>query len=139
MSLFKKKVVIDPVTSNLVHRIAPGSSVAGEFVLEGGMLVQGQVTGSPMLVRNGPLVIELGGKLMGRVEVFGDVFVFGSVGDPEAHDGGVSLEVHGTVHVASTGKTYGHMSVQHLASYEGATINSTLKTIKPTVEEKAAQ
>jgi hypothetical protein len=140
MSLFKKKIVIDPVTSNLVNRIAPGCSVAGEFNLDGGMLVQGQVTGSPMVVRNGPLLIESGGKLMGRVEVHGDVFVFGAIGDAEAHEGGVTLEVHGTLHVGETGKVFGHVVMQRLASYDGATINAlSLKTMKPAGEEKIAQ
>ena len=130
MSLFQKKIEIDPVQQNLVNRIAPGAEFSGLFRSAGGLLIQGRATGAPMEITAGPLVVQAGGVLLGKVIVIGDCYIFGQAGDPNLPDGGLDLEVHGTVHAANTSKTYGAIACQNLATYVGCDLNSTLRTIQ---------
>ncbi len=135
--LFSKTIEIDPVRHNLVNRIAPGTQVEGAIKTTGGLLVQGRITGKTLEVTGGPLVLQVGGVLLGKVVVVGDCYLFGIAGDPNLPNGGLDLEVHGTVHVAKTAKTYGAMACQQLASYAGGAINSSIRTI-PSPQAPAA-
>lgn len=136
---FSKTIEIDPVRHNLVNRIAPGTEVEGAIKTTGGLLVQGRITGKTLEVTGGPLVLQVGGVLLGKVVVVGDCYLFGTAGDQGLPNGGLDLEVHGTVHVAKTAKTYGALACQQLATYAGGSINSTIRTIPlPQVPAAAA-
>lgn len=129
---FSKTIEIDPVRQNLVNRIAPGTEASGAIKTNGGLLVQGRVTGQTLEVNGGPLVLQEGGILLGKVVVVGDCYLFGTAGDQTLPNGGLDLEVHGTVHVAKTARTFGSLACQHLATYAGGSINSTIRTIPAT-------
>jgi len=126
---FTKKVMIDPVQQNITNRIAAGTVLKGEYMSKEGLLVQGSVCGEPLVIEGGILIIEAGGQLLGRVRVMGDCYIFGQAGDPSHVDGGLDLEVYGTIHVAATGVTHGAIAFHHLASYEGSSLNSKARSI----------
>ncbi|WP_291517422.1 polymer-forming cytoskeletal protein [Acidovorax sp.] len=140
--MFKKIIEIDPVAQNLVNRIAPGTSVSGQFHSEGGLLIQGKANCTDMRVVNGPLVLQEGASLTGTIVVHGDAFLFGKLGDATSPHGGVNLEVHGAVHVATTAETFGQIACQSLATYKGCQLNSAIRTIpkdaSPLTSEAAA-
>ena len=75
-------LTIDPIAMNVVNRVAAGSVLSGELTFEGGLLVQGEVSGH--LRVNGRLIVWTGGVVRGRVEVSGDFYLFGQLGEPGA-------------------------------------------------------
>lgn len=130
--LFNKRIEIDPVRDNLVNRVASGAYLRGSMKTNGGMLVQGTIHGETLEISNGPLVLHEEGVLLGKVTVLGDCYIFGRAGDENLPNGGLELEVHGTVHVAKTARTFGTIACQHLATYAGGAINSVVRSIPVT-------
>lgn len=122
-------VTIDPVDQNVVNRIAKGSRVVGEYESVGGILIQGHVDGSPLTVRDGPLILLEGGVLTGDATVHGDVFLFGRAGAADTDGGGLNLKVHGSLHIAATAKTYGTIACKQLHTYAGCLVNSAITTL----------
>lgn len=136
---FSKTIEIDPVRHNLVNRIAPGTEVEGAIKTTGGCLCRGALPARRWKSPVGRLWLQVGGVLLGKVVVVGDCYLFGTAGDQDLPNGGLDLEVHGTVHVAKTAKTYGALACQQLATYAGGSINSTIRTIPlPQVPAAAA-
>ncbi|MDX9956491.1 MAG: polymer-forming cytoskeletal protein [Anaerolineae bacterium] len=124
----KKKILIDPVSANIVNRVAEGTKVRGEYHSDGGLLLQGEIQGTPLIVSNGPLIVMAGATVSGEVVVHGDVYVFGSAGSARFPAGGLDMVVHGVLHVASTGETFGSISCKQLETYAGCRLNSAVAT-----------
>ena len=125
----KKTIQIDPVSANVVNRVAEGTKVRGEYHSDGGVLVQGEIEGSPLTVKNGPLIVMEGATVSGQIVVHGDAYIFGSAGSARFAAGGLDMVVHGVLHVASTGETFGTLSCRQLETYAGCRLNSAVATI----------
>jgi cytoskeletal protein CcmA (bactofilin family) len=122
-------LVIDPVKMNIVNRITEGTSVEGTTRFQGGLLLQGSLTGRGEIA--GRLVIWHTGQLRGRFRVLGDLYVLGHLGgvaddaDPET-----VVECQGTAFVASTGISTGTILAARLRMYDGATIQGPFRTLR---------
>ena len=125
----KKTIQIDPVTANVVNRVAEGTRVSGEYHSDGGVLVQGHIEGAPVTVKNGPLIVLDGASVSGQVIVHGDAYIFGAAGSARFPAGGLEMVVHGVLHVAATGETFGSVSCRQLETYAGCRLNSAIATI----------
>ena len=119
-------VVIDPARMNIVNKIAVGSKSAGCIGFAGGLMLQGEHSGE-LVVRDGPLVLWQGSKLAGHTIVYGDTYVFGTLGDPG--DQMSSITVMGTLFLTASAVVYGKMRYRKLATYDGAQIHGLLETI----------
>lgn len=119
-------VVIDPVAMNIVNKIAGGTIAAGKITTEGGLLVEGQFTGE-VKVTKGPLVLMEGAKLAGQIEVDGDAYVFGVIGEANAEP--TNLTVTGELHLTSTSEIHGHARFGKLATYEGAKLHAKFDSL----------
>ena len=121
-------LTIDPIAMNVVNRVAAGCQLRGELSFEGGLLVQGELTGNIRV--NGHLIIWSGGVVRGRVRVSGDLYLFGRLGDAggSAHD--TSLECQGMACVSNTGISTGTLMARRLQLYEGADLQGPFKTLK---------
>lgn len=121
-------LTIDPIAMNVVNRVAAGSVLSGELTFEGGLLVQGEVSGHLRI--NGRLIVWEGGVVRGRVEVSGDCYLFGRLGDPGAAAQATHLACLGTVFVSKTGVSTGTLEARRLQLYEGADLQGPFKTLK---------
>jgi cytoskeletal protein CcmA (bactofilin family) len=121
-------LTIDPIAMNVVSRVAAGSVLSGELTFEGGLLVQGEVSGH--LRVNGRLIVWTGGVVRGRVEVNGDFYLFGRLGDPSADAGATHLACDGMAFVSKTGVSTGTLEARRLQLYEGANLQGPFKTLK---------
>lgn len=121
-------LTIDPIAMNVVSRVAAGSVLSGELTFEGGLLVQGEVSGH--LRVNGRLIVWTGGVVRGRVEVNGDFYLFGRLGDPGADAQATHLACHGMAFVSKTGVSTGTLEARRLQLYEGADLQGPFKTLK---------
>lgn len=119
-------VVIDPARMNIVNKIAAGSKSAGSIDFAGGLMLQGEHRGE-LVVRDGPLVLWQGSKLAGHTIVYGDTYVFGTLGDPG--DQKSSITVMGTLFLTASAVVYGKMRYRKLSTYDGAQIHGVLETI----------
>jgi cytoskeletal protein CcmA (bactofilin family) len=121
-------LTLDPIAMNVVNRVAAGGQLSGELQFEGGLLVQGEVSGNIRI--NGPLIIWTGGAVRGRVRVTGDLYLFGRLGAAgvDAHD--TSLECQGMAYVSKTGVSTGTLMARRLQLYEGADLQGPFKTLK---------
>lgn len=133
MSKRSTSIVLDPLVMNIVNRIAPGGRSHGTLELAGGLLLQGEHRGV-LSVKDGPLVIYQGGRIFGEVIVYGDVYVFGTVGADA--DESTSITVMGTMHLTSSAVVYGSMKCLKFATYDGAQIHGKIETL-PAVSESA--
>lgn len=121
-------LTIDPIAMNVVNRVAAGSVLSGELTFEGGLLVQGEVSGH--LRVNGCLIVWTGGVVRGRVEVSGDFYLFGQLGEPGADAQATHLACHGMAFIAKTGVSTAALEARRLQLYEGADLQGPFKTLK---------
>ncbi|MDQ7744338.1 bactofilin family protein [Hydrogenophaga pseudoflava] len=128
MKLPQDTLTIDPVAMNVVNRVAAGSRLAGDLLFEGGLLVQGEISGQIRV--NGRLIIWKGGVVRGSVRVQGDLYLFGQLGLPDGAAQDTQLECHGMAYVAQTGMSTGTLMAKRLQLYEGADLRGPFKTLK---------
>lgn len=122
-------LTLDPIAMNVVNRVAQGSLLSGENYFEGGLLVQGEVSGQ--LRVNGRLIIWTGGVVRGRIRVMGDLYLFGQLGDMGGGPQDTSLECTGMAYVSKTGVSTGTLLARRLQLYEGADLQGPFRTLKP--------
>lgn len=122
-------LTIDPLAMNIVSRIAEGCRLRGEQHFEGGLLVQGSLDGSCEV--QGRLVVWAGATVRGRIKVFGDLYLFGHLGDPAGMASDTVVECQGTAWIASTGSSTATLLAQRLQLYEGANLQGPFYTLRP--------
>ncbi len=122
-------LTLDPVAMNVVNRVAAGSQLSGELQFEGGLLVQGEISGHIRV--NGRLIVWTGGVVRGRGRVMGDFYLFGQLGATGADPRDTSLECQGMAYVSKTGVSTGTLMARRLQLYEGADLQGPFKTLKP--------
>lgn len=121
-------LTIDPIAMNVVNRVAPGTHLSGDLQFEGGLLVQGEVSGQVRV--NGRLIVWTGGTVRGRLRVTGDFYLFGHLGAEGASPHDTSLECLGQAYVSKTGVSTGTLMARRLQLYEGADLQGPFKTLK---------
>jgi cytoskeletal protein CcmA (bactofilin family) len=121
-------LVIDPLGMNIVNRVAPGSRMQGDVSFSGGLLVQGELSGTGVIM--GRLVVWHGAQVAGHYRVVGDLYVFGRIGAVGADASSTVIECMGTAYIASTAATTGTITAQRLRLYEGADLQGPFRTIK---------
>ena len=121
-------LTIDPVAMNVVNRVAAGSQLGGDLRFEGGLLVQGDLSG--LLHVNGNLIVWMGGVVRGRIRVMGDLYLFGRLGSEGAGPNATTMECHGMAYVARSGVSTGTLMARRLQLYEGADLQGPFKTLK---------
>lgn len=122
-------LTLDPIAMNVVNRVASGCKLNGKLRFEGGLLVQGEISGQ--LRVNGPLIIWNGGLVRGRIRVRGDFYLFGQLGDTDADAGDTAIECTGMICVAQSGLSTGTLFARRLQLYEGANVQGPFKTLRP--------
>ncbi len=120
-------LTIDPVAMNVVNRVAAGGKLHGELEFNGGLLVQGEVSGHIRV--NGPLIIWTGAVVRGRIRVLGDLYLFGHLGAAGGSAVETSLECQGMAYVARSGVSTGSLSARRMQLYEGASLLGPFKTL----------
>ncbi len=136
-------LTLDPVALHITNRVAAGSLISGSQQFEGGLLVQGTLSGTVRV--HGRLVIWAGAVVRGQVVVMGDAYIFGHLGeqgaDPQLAARTTQLECMGTAYVAGTATSTGTLMAQRLQMYEGANLQGPFKTLRssralPVLNEK---
>lgn len=122
-------LTIDPIAMNLVSRVAVGCRLDGDLHFEGGLLVQGELSGN--IEVHGRLIVWTGGVVRGRIRVHGDLYLFGRLGAEGASPHDTSLECQGQAYVSKTGVSTGTLMARRLQLYEGADLQGPFKTLKP--------
>lgn len=122
-------LTLDPAAMNVVNRVAAGCHLNGKLLFQGGVLVQGELSG--YLRVEGPLVVWYGATVRGRISVQGDVYVFGHLGDADAAASDTSIECTGMVCVAHSGHSSATLLARRLQLYEGAQVKGPFKTLRP--------
>lgn len=122
-------LTLDPIAMNVVNRVAAGSALSGNLTFEGGLLVQGELSGQVRV--NGRLIIWTGGVVSGQVEVTGDFYLFGRLGKPGADVQATQLACQGMAFVSKTGISNGTLEARRLQLYEGADLQGPFKTLQP--------
>jgi cytoskeletal protein CcmA (bactofilin family) len=122
-------LTLDPAAMNVVNRVAAGCHLNGRLLFDGGVLVQGQLSGHTAI--RGHLVIWAGGVVRGRLRVQGDIYVFGSLGDPDASAAATTVECSGMVCVAQSGSSSATLLARRLQLYAGADVKGPFKTLGP--------
>lgn len=128
MRLPQDTLTIDPIAMHVVNRVAAGCRLDGDLQFDGGLLVQGEISGQIRV--NGRLIIWKGGTVRGTVQVQGDFYLFGQLGAPDASAQDTQLECHGMAYVAQTGMSTGTLMAKRLQLYEGADLRGPFKTLK---------
>lgn len=128
MKLPQDTLTIDPIAMNVVNRIASGCRLDGDLQFDGGLLVQGEISGQIRV--NGRLIIWKGGVVRGTVRVNGDLYLFGQLGAQDASPLETQLECVGMAYVAQTGVSTGTLMAKRLQLYEGADLRGPFKTLK---------
>lgn len=121
-------LTLDPIAMNVVNRVAAGTQLGGDLQFEGGLLVQGEITGSIHV--NGRLIIWTGGVVRGRIRITGDLYLFGQLGAAGGNPHDTSLECQGMAYVSKTGVSTGTLMARRLQLYEGADLQGPFKTLK---------
>ena len=119
---------IDPIAMNVVNRVASGTQLLGDLQFEGGLLVQGEVSGDVRV--NGHLIIWTGGIVSGQIWVTGDLYLFGQLGAPSASPHDTIMKCMGMAYVANTGVASGTLMASRLKLYDGADLQGPFKTLK---------
>lgn len=119
---------IDPIAMNVVNRVAAGTHLGGDLKFEGGLLVQGEVSGNVRV--NGRLIIWTGGVVRGQVWVTGDLYLFGRLGAPSASPQDTVMKCMGMAYVANTGVATGTLMASRLKLYDGADLQGPFQTLK---------
>lgn len=130
-------LTIDPIAMNVTNRVASGSVVSGELAFEGGLLVQGELSGQ--VQTRGRLIVWAGGLVKGHVRVVGDLYLFGQIGEVGAAADATVVECLGTAYIANTGVCTGTLMAQRLRLYEGADLQGPFKTLKAGVAPPVLQ
>jgi hypothetical protein len=120
-------LTIDPMAMQVVNRVAAGSLLSGDLSFDGGLLVQGEIVGN--LSVQGHLIVWSGGVVRGRIQVSGNLYLFGQLGDVGGSPHDTSLECQGMACVASTGVSTGTLMARRLQLYEGADLQGPFKTL----------
>ena len=128
MKLPQDTLTIDPIAMNVVNRVAAGCRLDGDLQFDGGLLVQGEISGQIRV--NGRLIIWKGGVVRGTVRVNGDLYLFGQLGAHSASAQDTQLECVGMAYVAQTGISTGTLMAKRLQLYEGADLRGPFKTLK---------
>lgn len=124
-------LTIDPVAMGITNRVAAGCQLECKGDYRGGLLVQGTLTGELRVM--GPLVVWEGAQVQGQIEVFGDTYAFGQLGQEEdsALDGTLSQIIcHGTIYMAHCALSFASIAAQRIQSYDGAQIHGPFRTLK---------
>lgn len=121
-------LTLDPIAMNVVNRVAAGTVLDGDLQFDGGLLVQGEVSGQVRV--NGRLIVWTGGVVRGRVRVSGDLYLFGQLGAAGGNPHDTSLECQGMAYVSKTGVSTGTLMARRLQLYEGADLQGPFKTLK---------
>ncbi len=122
-------LTIDPVAMNVINRVAAGSNFSGQLTFEGGVLVQGEISGN--IEVRGRLIVWAGGLVHGNIHVWGDLYLFGQIGQAQALAADTVVTCMGTAFVAHTGVSTGMLTAQRLRLYEGADLQGPFRTLKP--------
>jgi hypothetical protein len=128
MSGIQDTLTIDPVAMNVVNRVAPGCRLSGELVYEGGVLLQGEMSGQIRI--KGPLIVWGGGLIHGRIKVYGDLYLFGQFGLDEGRSLESQLKCNGTAFVSHSGVTTGTLLARRLQIYEGADLRGPFRMLR---------
>ena len=128
MKLPQDTLTIDPIAMNVVNRVAAGCRLDGDLQFDGGLLVQGEISGQIRV--NGRLIVWKGGIVRGTVRVQGDFYLFGQLGASDASAQDTHLECLGMAYVAQTGVSTGTLMAKRLQLYEGADLRGPFKTLK---------
>jgi len=121
-------LTIDPVAMNVVNRVAPGCRLNGDLIYEGGLLLQGEISGQIRV--KGPLIVWGGGLLHGRIKVYGDLYLFGQFGRDEGRSLESQLKCNGTAFVSHSGVTTGTLLARRLQIYEGADLRGPFRMLR---------
>lgn len=120
-------LTIDPIAMNIVNRVAAGSRLSGPMVFDGGLLVQGEISGDIQV--NGRLIVWNGGIVHGQIRVMGDFYLFGQLGLSNAAPDDTTLKCLGVAYVANTGVATGTLLAGRLSLYSGADLQGPFRTI----------
>ena len=112
---------------NVVNRVASGSKLTGDIQFDGGLLVQGEIAGNVRV--NGPLIVWAGGVVRGRVQVMGDLYLFGRLGATDTSPQDTVVKCFGMAYVASTGVATGTLLANRLKLYDGADLQGPFRTL----------
>lgn len=129
MNTTEDVLTIDPVAMNVINRVAAGSTVDGQLNFEGGVLVQGVLSGN--IEVRGRLIVWAGGVVHGNIHVWGDLYLFGQLGETNARAADTVITCMGTAFVAHSGVSTGTLTAQRLRLYEGADLQGPFRTLKP--------
>jgi hypothetical protein len=121
-------LTIDPIALNVVNRVASGTRLDGTLHFDGGLLVQGELSGD--ITVNGRLIVWGGGSVRGNIHVKGDLYLFGQLGATGAAPEDTHLKCMGCAFVANTGVATGTLLATRLSLYEGADLRGPFRTIK---------
>jgi len=121
-------LTLDPIAMNVVNRVAAGTHLDGQLHFEGGLLVQGELSGQIQV--NGRLIVWTDGEVRGRIRVAGDLYLFGRLGAADADALDTTVECTGMVCVAQTGVSTATLIARRLQLYEGAHMRGPFKTLK---------
>jgi cytoskeletal protein CcmA (bactofilin family) len=121
-------LTLDPVAMNVVNRVAAGCRLSGKLRFDGGLLVQGDLSGHIRV--NGPLIVWTGARVRGRIRVRGDFYLFGQLGDVDAEVLETTVECTGTICVADSGLSTGTLLARRMQLYEGANVQGPFKTLR---------
>lgn len=127
MSAPQDTITLDPIAMNVVNRVAAGSHVAGTLEFDGGLLVQGEISGDIRV--NGRLIVWTDGIVRGRVQVMGDLYLFGRLGAANASDQETVVKCLGMAYIASTGVATATLYAKRLKLYDGADLQGPFRTI----------
>jgi hypothetical protein len=119
---------IDPLAMNLVNRLAPGTIARGPQAFAGGLLLQGEWSGSGIV--RGNLVVWHEAVMAGHFRVEGDLYVFGQLGGDGFGVAETHIECDGTTFMASNAKCFANVLTVGLRLYDGADISGSIKTMK---------
>ena len=113
---------------NVVNRVAAGTRLGGNLQFEGGLLVQGEMSGDIRV--NGHLIIWTGAVVRGQIWVTGDLYLFGQLGAPSASPKETVMKCMGMAYVANTAVATGTLMASRLKLYDGADLQGPFQTLK---------
>lgn len=125
----KKHITINPVAEGIVNRIAAGTVQSGNLTYQGGLWIEGKLSGD--VVIDGPLVLDVGAELSGRIHVRGArACLLGRV-TPPADGHSTDIVVDGIVQFGETLVAQANITAHAIDYYEGARIEGYFKAAPP--------
>lgn len=126
MTTQPKTKVLDAVAEGLSTVIPAGCRVTGcDMVTKEGIYIAGDFNGT-LKVSSRTMWVDAGARVTGSIEAFGDVWVFGDIGEPT--DGTV-LRVHGELHLCRGSVIHAKIQARDLFPYSGAQITGVIETL----------